>query len=149
MYRKRSVVYRGYRTLEGKEEDAKAKAAASHSAPIQPPKRKEHQKQHEEEQETTAVPKFKSKTHRGKEEKRARKAKIVIEHVDIIGDEFWEGRPWPLWSENRLMDRAGGTHGQIIYMECNNHLGIQAAVGLMWGNWLQCVEGMSGRGQPD
>ncbi|PUU74090.1 Thg1 C terminal domain-domain-containing protein [Tuber borchii] len=46
------------------------------------------ERQREEEQETTAVPKLKSKTQRKKEEKRARKAKIVIEHVDIIGDEF-------------------------------------------------------------
>ena len=46
------------------------------SAPTQPSARKEHQKQHEE-RETTTVPKFKSKTERMKEEKRARKAKIV------------------------------------------------------------------------
>ncbi|KAG0638299.1 putative tRNA(His) guanylyltransferase [Tuber brumale] len=54
----------------------------------------------EEEQETTGVLKFKSKTQREKKEKRARKAEIVIEHVDIIGDEFWERRPWLLGSED-------------------------------------------------
>ena len=99
MYRKGSVVYRDYRALEGEEKDATATETAGPSAPTQPPERKEHQKQHEE-QETTAVPKFKSKAQRKREEKRARKAKIVIEHVDIIGDEFWERRPWLLGSKN-------------------------------------------------
>ena len=38
----------------------------------------------------------KSKTQQGKEKKRRAKAPIVVEHVDIIKDEFWERRPWLL-----------------------------------------------------
>ena len=100
MYRKGSVVYRDYRALEGEEEDATATATAGPSALTQPPEREEQQKQQEEERKTTVVPKFKPETQRKKEEKCARKAKIVIEHVDIIGDEFWERRPWLLGIEN-------------------------------------------------
>ena len=37
-----------------------------------------------------------SKTAVEKQRKRRQKAKIVVEHVDIIKDEFWEKRPWIL-----------------------------------------------------
>lgn len=37
-----------------------------------------------------------SKTARDKERKKKSKARIVIEHVDLIKDEFWERRPWIL-----------------------------------------------------
>ncbi|KAH6148141.1 hypothetical protein HBI68_192890 [Parastagonospora nodorum] len=37
-----------------------------------------------------------SRTQRDKERKKRSKAKILIEHVDIIKDEFWEKRPWLL-----------------------------------------------------
>lgn len=37
-----------------------------------------------------------SRTQREKERKKRGKARIVIEHVDIIRDEFWERRPWIL-----------------------------------------------------
>lgn len=37
-----------------------------------------------------------SKTQKEKERKKRSKAKILIEHVDIIRDEFWEKRPWIL-----------------------------------------------------
>ena len=37
-----------------------------------------------------------SKTQKEKERKRRAKATIVIEHVDIIKDGFWEARPWLL-----------------------------------------------------
>ncbi len=37
-----------------------------------------------------------SKTQREKERKRRAKASVVVEHVDIIKDEFWERRPWLL-----------------------------------------------------
>ena len=100
MYRKGSVVYRNYRALKGDEDDATATATAGPSAPSQTPERKEQRKLQEEEQEAIGFPKSVSNTQRKKEEKRARKAKIVIEHVDIIGDEFWERRPWLLGSEN-------------------------------------------------
>ena len=37
-----------------------------------------------------------SRTQREKDSKKRRKARIVIEHVDVIKDEFWERRPWIL-----------------------------------------------------
>lgn len=45
---------------------------------------------------TTGRPVHKSKTQREKEKKRRLKARIVVEHVDIIRDAFWERRPWIL-----------------------------------------------------
>lgn len=41
-------------------------------------------------------PKAMSKTQKEKERKKKGKARIVTEHVDIIGDSFWERRPWIL-----------------------------------------------------
>jgi hypothetical protein len=41
-------------------------------------------------------PKVVSKTQKEKERKKKGKAKIVTEHVDVIGDSFWERRPWIL-----------------------------------------------------
>lgn len=76
MHRKGSVVYNDYRALEGEFEEATATETAGLRASTQPPERQEHQKQ-DEEQETTAVQNFSQKTQR-KQEKRARKAKIVI-----------------------------------------------------------------------
>ena len=35
-----------------------------------------------------------SKTQKEKERKARQKAKVVVRHVDIIKDEFWERRPW-------------------------------------------------------
>lgn len=37
-----------------------------------------------------------SKTQAEKDKKRRTKAKVVIEHLDIIKDEFWDKRPWIL-----------------------------------------------------
>jgi tRNA(His) guanylyltransferase len=37
-----------------------------------------------------------SKTQEEKEKKRRNKARITIQHVDVIKDEFWERRPWLL-----------------------------------------------------
>ena len=37
-----------------------------------------------------------SKTQQEKRRKTRAKAKIVVEHVDIIKDDFWERRPWIL-----------------------------------------------------
>ena len=37
-----------------------------------------------------------SKNQRDKDRKKRTKARIVIEHVDVIKDEFWEKRPWIL-----------------------------------------------------
>lgn len=37
-----------------------------------------------------------SKTQQEKLRKNRRKAQVVIKHVDIIQDEFWDRRPWLL-----------------------------------------------------
>jgi tRNA(His) guanylyltransferase len=37
-----------------------------------------------------------SKTREEKDRKRRAKARITVQHVDIIKDEFWERRPWLL-----------------------------------------------------
>lgn len=37
-----------------------------------------------------------SKTQQEKQRKRAAKATIAVEHVDVIEDVFWEARPWIL-----------------------------------------------------
>lgn len=41
-------------------------------------------------------PKEMSRTQREKDRKKRTKARVVIEHVDVIRDEFWERRPWIL-----------------------------------------------------
>jgi tRNA(His) guanylyltransferase len=40
-----------------------------------------------------------SKTQKEKERKRRSKAEIVVQHVDIIKDDFWNDRPWLLGSD--------------------------------------------------
>lgn len=43
-----------------------------------------------------AEPVQQSKTQAEKDKKRRAKAKVVVEHIDIIRDDFWESRPWIL-----------------------------------------------------
>ncbi|KAH8432244.1 tRNA guanylyltransferase [Aspergillus melleus] len=71
IYKKGSVVYRQYQL-----EDVKAKTSA--------------------EEEPAPVQEQVSKTQQEKLRKLRRKAQVVIDHVDIIKDEFWERRPWIL-----------------------------------------------------
>ncbi|GAB7355155.1 hypothetical protein MBLNU459_g5725t2 [Dothideomycetes sp. NU459] len=52
-----------------------------------------------------APPKQQSKTQLEKERKRRQKARVVVEHVDIIKDAFWTQRPW------LLAGRSGGSSG--------------------------------------
>jgi tRNA(His) guanylyltransferase len=44
----------------------------------------------------TGQPAELSKTQLAKLAKQAKKAKVVVKHVDIIKDTFWEERPWIL-----------------------------------------------------
>jgi hypothetical protein len=37
-----------------------------------------------------------SRTQKDKERKKRSKASVLMDHVDIIKDEFWEKRPWIL-----------------------------------------------------
>ncbi|KAL2847941.1 putative tRNAHis guanylyltransferase [Aspergillus pseudodeflectus] len=77
IYKKGSVVFRQYQLEETKTG----------------PESKVSQAQGEE--ESTAQEKI-SKTQQEKIRKQRRKAQVVVEHVDIIKDEFWERRPWIL-----------------------------------------------------
>lgn len=46
--------------------------------------------------DTLAEPVQQSKTQNENDKKRRSKARIVVEHMDIIKDEFWDRRPWIL-----------------------------------------------------
>lgn len=48
------------------------------------------------EADNLAEPIAQSKTQVDKEKKKRAKARVVIEHLDIIKDEFWDKRPWIL-----------------------------------------------------
>lgn len=43
-----------------------------------------------------AEPVQQSKTQAEKDKKKRAKASVVVEHIDIIKDEFWDKRPWIL-----------------------------------------------------
>ncbi|KAL3494802.1 Thg1 C terminal domain-containing protein [Aspergillus germanicus] len=77
IYKKGSVVSRQYQLEETKTG----------------PESKTSQGQGEEE---SSAPEKISKTQQEKIRKQRRKAQVVVEHVDIIKDEFWERRPWIL-----------------------------------------------------
>ncbi|KAK3336763.1 Thg1 C terminal domain-containing protein [Cercophora scortea] len=49
-----------------------------------------------EEAENQAEPVQQSKSQNEKDKKKRAKARIVVEHLDIIKDEFWDRRPWLL-----------------------------------------------------
>lgn len=49
-----------------------------------------------QEVENAAEPVQQSKSQAEKDKKRRQKAPIVIEHLDIIKDDFWDRRPWLL-----------------------------------------------------
>lgn len=48
------------------------------------------------EADNLAEPILQSKTQAEHDRKRRAKARIVVEHLDIIKDEFWDRRPWLL-----------------------------------------------------
>jgi tRNA(His) guanylyltransferase len=48
------------------------------------------------EADNLAEPVQQSKTQSENDRKRRAKARIVVEHLDIIKDEFWDRRPWLL-----------------------------------------------------
>ncbi|ESA43814.1 tRNA guanylyltransferase [Neurospora crassa] len=76
MFKKGSVVFRNYELVE--------------------PGTKKVSEEEAEEMSSSAVPEVKSKSQVEKDKKVRTKAKIVVEHLDIIRDEFWERRPWLL-----------------------------------------------------
>ncbi|KAJ4004352.1 tRNA-His guanylyltransferase [Fusarium irregulare] len=72
MYKKGSVIFRDYELVE----------PSSHNIT--------------ETVDSQAEPVQQSKTQREKDKKSRAKARVVIEHVDIIKDDFWDRRPWLL-----------------------------------------------------
>lgn len=48
------------------------------------------------EADSVAEPVQQSKTQTENDRKRRAKARIVVEHLDIIKDDFWDRRPWLL-----------------------------------------------------
>ena len=49
-----------------------------------------------EELEKAPEPAQQSKTQAEKDRKKRQKARVVVEHLDIINDDFWNQRPWLL-----------------------------------------------------
>ncbi|KAK4191805.1 tRNA guanylyltransferase [Podospora australis] len=72
MNKKGSVIFRDYELVEPGTHNAAAEAE-NQAEPVQP-----------------------SKSQADNERKRRAKARIVVEHFDIIKDEFWDRRPWLL-----------------------------------------------------
>ncbi|KJZ77458.1 tRNA(His) guanylyltransferase [Hirsutella minnesotensis 3608] len=72
MYKKGSVVFRDYELVE----------PGSHQMASQV--------------DDIAEPARQSKSQADKDKKRRSKARVVVEHIDIIRDEFWDRRPWIL-----------------------------------------------------
>ncbi|PKS12798.1 hypothetical protein jhhlp_001009 [Lomentospora prolificans] len=72
IYKKGSVVFRDYELVE----------PGSHNA--------------ETEADRVAEPVIQSKTQAEKDKKKREKARVLIEHLDIIKDDFWDRRPWLL-----------------------------------------------------
>ncbi|KAK6219417.1 hypothetical protein LQW54_002149 [Pestalotiopsis sp. IQ-011] len=72
IYRKGSVVVRDYELVE----------TGSHNAA--------------EIADDIAEPEKQSKTQKEKDRKQRAKARVVVEHLDIIKDDFWDKRPWLL-----------------------------------------------------
>ncbi|KAL7272281.1 tRNA-His guanylyltransferase [Rhizina undulata] len=85
-FKKGSVVFRDYSTPDlPKPQNADGE--------------KEKEPEEDEEKGTGQVPE-KSKSQVIMEAKRIRKARVVVEHVDIIKDDFWNERPWILANRN-------------------------------------------------
>jgi tRNA(His) guanylyltransferase len=78
MFKKGSVVYRGFQL-----EDLPASASSQSTTEL-------------EQHENNSQDKELSRTQHDKLRKLRRKAEVVVEHVDIIKDEFWQRRPWIL-----------------------------------------------------
>lgn len=49
-----------------------------------------------EDVENMAEPELQSRTQMESDKKKRAKARVTVEHLDIIKDEFWDRRPWLL-----------------------------------------------------
>lgn len=52
--------------------------------------------QTQDETESLGQPVAQSKTQAEKDKKKRQKARVLVEHLDIIKDDFWDRRPWLL-----------------------------------------------------
>lgn len=63
---------------------------------LEDPKSAEATNEPTQEDASSALQKDISKTQQEKIRKLRRKARVVVDHVDIIKDDFWQRRPWIL-----------------------------------------------------
>ena len=84
IYRKGSVVFREY------------ELAPIKSTPTGEPQESSKEEGVEDSNTASGAAEPFSKTQQEKQRKTRAKAKIVVKHIDIIGEDFWERRPWIL-----------------------------------------------------
>lgn len=84
MFRKGTVIYRSYEDEDGKSGDREGMASG---------RTEDGRREGKMANGGDGARGGKSRTQMEKEQKRKRKARIAVEHVDIIGDGFWEARP--------------------------------------------------------
>ncbi|EGX48386.1 hypothetical protein AOL_s00080g15 [Orbilia oligospora ATCC 24927] len=106
MFKKGSVVYRNYGAVPESSADDKPDEKEADSEP------KETVVEPKPAVSSAVSPveaqKGKSRSQQKREAKKLAKAEVVIEHVDIIKDTFWEKRPWILhWTLGRQNEYAG------------------------------------------
>lgn len=93
MFRKGTVIYRDYSdrhspTLNG-------------SATVEENGQTEDESEHHDTKKPGKKADPRSKSQREKERKRKLKATICLEHVDLVGEDFWRQRPWILAADAR------------------------------------------------
>ncbi|ETN41767.1 uncharacterized protein HMPREF1541_03704 [Cyphellophora europaea CBS 101466] len=97
MYRKGSCVFREYETTAHDDDDKERSNAAAAAPLMSQPARDDN-----EETRSSDVPEPPlSKTQQEKQRKAKAKAQVVVRHLDIIKDDFWNRRPWILLSGGR------------------------------------------------
>ena len=84
MFRKGSVVFRAYELEDNPKTNGNETVSLGQSSEQEP---------NTELQDEDTVP---SKTQAEKMRKAKAKARVAVEHIDIIRDEFWDKRPWIL-----------------------------------------------------
>ncbi|GAB7364666.1 hypothetical protein MBLNU230_g5468t1 [Neophaeotheca triangularis] len=112
IFKKGTVVYRALDDEPGDGQDTPAKSAGTNNIDqIQVDGETQNitsttspsqgqQSQHQTSRNTNQAPNPQSKTQQAKLRKRKLKARIAVEHVDIIGNSFWERHPYLLGGES-------------------------------------------------
>jgi hypothetical protein len=77
--------------------EAPAKPDAEQQRRDERPRQRTKEPRKEKDVRAAAVPPAQmSRTQREKDRKKRSKARVLVEHVDLIKDDFWEARPWIL-----------------------------------------------------